>query len=128
MSVCLSVPHVTSLSPSPKKVIETENFAKQSCQIHYKGDKNTSRVMLLLSPSLLPPPPLPRPSDVSYECSFSFVRGDTIVRRRRNTHAFYNGMCMYRSYRMVQRNFNFLCIFRKLTISPLPISSYVFLI
>ena len=49
----------------------------------------------------------------------------------KHTHAFYNGMCMYRSYRMVQRNFNFLCIFRKLTIdliSPLPISSYVFLL
>ena len=47
----------------------------------------------------------------------------------KHTHAFYNGMCMYRSYRMVQRNFNFLFIFRKLTIdliSPLPISSYVF--
>ena len=33
----------------------------------------------------------------------------------KHTHAFYNGMCMYRSYRMVQRNLNFLCIFRKLT-------------
>ena len=42
-----------SLSLSPKKVIETENFAKQSCQIYYKGDKNTSKVMLL------PPPPKP---------------------------------------------------------------------
>ena len=53
--VCPSRP-VPSPSPSlsPKKVIETENFAKQSCQIHYKGDKNTSRVMLL-PPLLLPP-------------------------------------------------------------------------
>ena len=50
LSVCPSRPIP---SPSPKKVIETENFAKQSCQIHYKGDKNTSRVML--------PPPLPLP-------------------------------------------------------------------
>ena len=57
MSIC-HVPSrpVTSLSPSlsPQKVIETENFAKKSYQIHYKGDKNTSRVVLPLSLSLLP--------------------------------------------------------------------------
>ena len=49
--------HVTSLSP--KKVIETENFAKKSCQTHFKGDKNTSIVMLPPPlPLLLPPKPL----------------------------------------------------------------------
>ena len=26
---------------APKKVAETENFAYQSCQIYFKGDKNT---------------------------------------------------------------------------------------
>ena len=56
MSVRPSRP-VPSPSPSlsPKKVIETENFAKKSYQIHYKGDKNTSRVMLPLPPPLPPP-------------------------------------------------------------------------
>ena len=34
--VCLSVPSVPSRPP--KKVAETENFAKQSCQIYFKGD------------------------------------------------------------------------------------------
>ena len=55
-SVRPSVRPVPSPSPSlsPKKVIETENFAKKSYQIHYKGDKNTSRVVLPLSPPLLP--------------------------------------------------------------------------
>ena len=59
MSVRLSVRPfvrpVPSPSPSlsPKKVIETENFAKKSYQIHYKGDKNTSRVVLPLSPPML---------------------------------------------------------------------------
>ena len=63
MSVCLSVRPfvrpVPSPSPSlsPKKVIETENFAKKSYQIHYKGDKNTSRVVLP-PPLLLPRKPL----------------------------------------------------------------------
>ena len=47
MSVCLSFCLFVCLSrlshpvPSPKKVTETENFAKQSCQIYFKGDKNT---------------------------------------------------------------------------------------
>ena len=46
MSVCLSVclfvcPVCPVLSRPPKKVTETENFAKQSCQIYFKGDKNT---------------------------------------------------------------------------------------
>ena len=56
MSVRPFVRPVPSPSPSlsPKKVIETENFAKKSYQIHYKGDKNTSRVVLPLSPPLLP--------------------------------------------------------------------------
>ena len=58
LSVCPFVRPVPSPSPSPslspKKVIETENFAKKSYQIHYKGDKNTSRVVLPLSPPLLP--------------------------------------------------------------------------
>ena len=30
-----------------KNVTETENFAKQSCQVYLKGDKNAFRVMLL---------------------------------------------------------------------------------
>ena len=39
MSVCLSVPSVPSRPL--KKVTETETFAKKSCQIYFKGDKNT---------------------------------------------------------------------------------------
>ena len=48
-SVCPSRPVLSRPRPCPcppQKVIETENFAKQSCQIHYKGDKTTSKVML----------------------------------------------------------------------------------
>ena len=42
LSVCLSVCPVCPVpSRPPKKVTETENFAKQSCQIYFKGDKNT---------------------------------------------------------------------------------------
>ena len=47
MCVCPSVRYVPSLSLYHKKVTEAENFAKQSCQMHYKGDKNTLKVMLL---------------------------------------------------------------------------------
>ena len=32
----------------PQRIIEIENFARQSSQTHYKGNKNTSIVMLLL--------------------------------------------------------------------------------
>merc|ERR1711973_1078875 len=46
LSICLSVCLFVCLSvcpvcpvPSPKKVAETENFAKESCQIYFKGDK-----------------------------------------------------------------------------------------
>ena len=43
MSVCLSA----CLSvPSPKKVTETENITKQSCQINIKGKRNTFKVKL----------------------------------------------------------------------------------
>ena len=39
LSICLSVPSVPS---RPSKITaETENFAKQSCQIYFKGDKKT---------------------------------------------------------------------------------------
>ena len=39
MSVCLFVCPVCPVpSRPPKKVTETENFAKQSCQIYFKGD------------------------------------------------------------------------------------------
>ena len=44
MHVSLSICPVPS--PSPQKATESVNFAKQSCQTYYKGDKNTSRVML----------------------------------------------------------------------------------
>lgn len=33
--------------PSQKKVTEAENFTKQSCQMYFKGDKNTFRVTLM---------------------------------------------------------------------------------
>ena len=41
MFVCLS--HLSHPVPSrpPKKVAETENFARQGCQIYFKGDKKT---------------------------------------------------------------------------------------
>ena len=41
--VCPSVRPV----PSHKKVTETENFTEQSCQMYFKGDKNTFRVTLM---------------------------------------------------------------------------------
>ena len=41
MFVCLSVPSVPSRPR--KKVTETENFAKQSCQIYFKGDKKNTQ-------------------------------------------------------------------------------------
>ena len=48
MSVCLSVClFVCPVCPVPsrprKKVAETENFAKQSCQIYFKGDKKNTQ-------------------------------------------------------------------------------------
>ena len=87
--VCPSCP-VLSPSLSPKKVIETENFAKQSCQTHYKGDKNTSIVMLSVPPPLhvaatttacgcrgncmpLPPPPPLLPPKTLGEAKASYV-------------------------------------------------------
>ena len=47
-SVCLYVCMYPSCPVSvPQKVIETENCAKQSRQIHFKGNKTTLRVILL---------------------------------------------------------------------------------
>ena len=40
----LSVP--ISVRPVPK-VTETENFIEQSCQMYFKGDKNTFRITLM---------------------------------------------------------------------------------
>ena len=48
MSVRLFVCHVPSRPvPSQKKVTKTENFTEQSCQMYFKGDKNTFRVTLM---------------------------------------------------------------------------------
>ena len=50
LSLCLSVRLSVRLSvPSrhKKKVTKTENFTEQSCQMYFKGDKNTFRITLM---------------------------------------------------------------------------------
>ena len=47
MCVCPSRP-IPVPAPSPQIVTEAENFAKQSCQIHFKGNKDTFRVCLFV--------------------------------------------------------------------------------
>ena len=41
------VPALCPSRPVTKKVTKTENFTEQSCQMYFKGDKNTFRITLM---------------------------------------------------------------------------------